>query len=68
MVLGGADALGPWFGTGFDRGLALVLVVTGLIGTMIIVLALRSAPYAGAPRRTSTPGSRPRPTSDLEKR
>jgi MFS transporter, DHA3 family, multidrug efflux protein len=41
----GAENLGPWFGTGADRGLALVFVVTGVIGMVVTVLALRSAPY-----------------------
>jgi DHA3 family multidrug efflux protein-like MFS transporter len=52
----GADTIGPWFGTGADRGLALVFVVTGVIGLLATLLALRSRPYhrltrsyAGAP-------------------
>jgi DHA3 family multidrug efflux protein-like MFS transporter len=41
----GADTIGPWFGTGTDRGLALVFVVTGLVGMVATVLALRSRSY-----------------------
>lgn len=41
----GADTLGSWFGTGADRGLALIFVITGIVGILITVLALRSAPY-----------------------
>ena len=41
----GAENLGPWFGTGADRGLALVFVITGIVGMVVTVLALRSAPY-----------------------
>jgi DHA3 family multidrug efflux protein-like MFS transporter len=41
----GARAIGGWFGTGPDRGLALVFVVTALIGLLVTVLALLSAPY-----------------------
>ena len=41
----GADTLGPWFGTGADRGLALVFVVTGLLGLLTTLLALRSRSY-----------------------
>jgi len=41
----GADALGPWFGTGADRGLALIFTVTGLLGLVATVLALRSPAY-----------------------
>jgi len=41
----GARAIGGWFGTGADRGLALVFVLTGILGLIATVLALRSVPY-----------------------
>ncbi|MDP1793645.1 MAG: MFS transporter, partial [Acidimicrobiales bacterium] len=41
----GADAIGSWFGTGPDRGIALVFVATGVIGVIVTLLALRSGPY-----------------------
>jgi DHA3 family multidrug efflux protein-like MFS transporter len=41
----GARVIGGWFGTGADRGLALVFVLTGLIGLVATILALRSRPY-----------------------
>ncbi|MFC7534355.1 MFS transporter [Actinoplanes sp. GCM10030250] len=41
----GARILGPWFGTGPDRGLGLVFVLTGIIGIIATSLALVSAPY-----------------------
>ena len=41
----GADAIGGWFGTGADRGMALVFVLTGVIGLVVTVLALRSRFY-----------------------
>jgi DHA3 family multidrug efflux protein-like MFS transporter len=41
----GARAIGGWFGTGPDRGLALVFVVTALVGLLVTVLALLSSPY-----------------------
>ncbi|MEV4413758.1 MFS transporter [Catellatospora sp. NPDC049609] len=41
----GADTIGGWFGVGADRGLALVFVLTGVLGLAATVLALRSAPY-----------------------
>jgi len=41
----GADTIGPWFGTGADRGLALVFVVTGVLGLLTTLLALRSRSY-----------------------
>ncbi|WP_431917768.1 MFS transporter [Nonomuraea jabiensis] len=41
----GARAIGDWFGTGADRGLALVFMLTGVIGLIATALALRSRPY-----------------------
>ncbi|OLL73304.1 Multidrug resistance protein [Pseudonocardia sp. Ae168_Ps1] len=47
MSDGGADAraIGGWFGTGTDRAIALVFVVTGLLGLMATLAALASRPY-----------------------
>jgi MFS transporter, DHA3 family, multidrug efflux protein len=41
----GADLIGGWFGTGPDRGLALVFTLTGIIGMIVAVIALRSRQY-----------------------
>ncbi len=41
----GVDLLGPWFGTGTDRGLALLFTAAGLIGLVVTVLAMRSRSY-----------------------
>lgn len=41
----GARSIGGWFGTGPDRGIALVFTVAGLVGVFVAVLALRSRPY-----------------------
>jgi DHA3 family multidrug efflux protein-like MFS transporter len=41
----GARTIGGWFGTGADRGLALVFVLTGILGVIATILALRSRPY-----------------------
>jgi DHA3 family multidrug efflux protein-like MFS transporter len=52
----GADLIGSWFGTGQERGIALVFVLTGVIGLIVTLLALGSrfyrqlsARYAEAP-------------------
>jgi DHA3 family multidrug efflux protein-like MFS transporter len=42
----GARTIGSWFGTGPDRGIALVFVLTGVIGLIVTSLALRSRFYA----------------------
>ena len=41
----GAEAIGHWFGTGPDRGMALVFTVTGLLGVILTLLALGSRSY-----------------------
>jgi MFS transporter, DHA3 family, multidrug efflux protein len=41
----GADQIGSWFGTGPDRGIALVFVLLGIIGLAVTILALASRPY-----------------------
>jgi MFS transporter, DHA3 family, multidrug efflux protein len=41
----GADQIGSWFGTGPDRGIALVFLLIGIIGLAVTILALASRPY-----------------------
>ena len=41
----GAHTIGPWFGTGPDRGIALVFVVIGILGLIATVLAMNSRYY-----------------------
>ena len=41
----GARAIGGWFGTGADRAIALVFVVSGLVGVLATLLALASRAY-----------------------
>jgi MFS transporter, DHA3 family, multidrug efflux protein len=41
----GVALLGPWFGSGADRGLALLFTVTGLIGLVGTLLAMRTQTY-----------------------
>jgi DHA3 family multidrug efflux protein-like MFS transporter len=41
----GVDLIGPWFGTGMDRGLALLFTFAGLIGLTVTLLAMRSYSY-----------------------
>lgn len=42
----GVDLLGTWFGTGMDRGIALLFTVTGLIGLIATLIAMRSRSYS----------------------
>ena len=41
----GVELLGPWFGTGTDRGIALLFMVAGTIGLIVTLLAMRSFSY-----------------------
>ena len=41
----GATLIGGWFGTGADRGLALLFTVAGAIGLVVTLLAMRTAAY-----------------------
>lgn len=41
----GARSIGGWFGTGPDRGIALVFTIAGLVGVVVAIAALRSRPY-----------------------
>jgi DHA3 family multidrug efflux protein-like MFS transporter len=42
----GVDLLGWWFGTGMDRGIALLFTVTGIIGLIVTLAAMRTRAYA----------------------
>jgi MFS transporter, DHA3 family, multidrug efflux protein len=42
---GGADAIGGWFGTGPERGLALMFTVAGMLGVIATLLAWSSKSY-----------------------
>jgi DHA3 family multidrug efflux protein-like MFS transporter len=41
----GVDLIGGWFGTGTDRGIALLFTVTGLIGLTVTLIAMQSSSY-----------------------
>jgi MFS transporter, DHA3 family, multidrug efflux protein len=41
----GVNLIGGWFGTGADRGIALVFTVTGMIGLVVTLIAMRSKYY-----------------------
>ena len=47
----GVDMIGSWFGTGTDRGLALLFTVAGMIGLTVTLLAMRSIAYRSLSER-----------------
>jgi MFS transporter, DHA3 family, multidrug efflux protein len=47
----GADTIGTWFGTGPERGMALIFIVAGFIGLVVTIFALNSRPYRNLSHR-----------------
>jgi MFS transporter, DHA3 family, multidrug efflux protein len=41
----GVDLIGDWFGTGPDRGMALLFILAGLIGLIVTLVAMQSNAY-----------------------
>lgn len=41
----GVDLIGGWFGTGADRGMALVFTLTGIIGLCVTLISMNTKPY-----------------------
>lgn len=41
----GVALIGSWFGTGADRGIALVFITAGVLGTIVSLLAFASQAY-----------------------
>jgi DHA3 family multidrug efflux protein-like MFS transporter len=41
----GAETIGSWFGTGQPRAIALIFTITGIIGFIVTLIAMRSRSY-----------------------
>jgi DHA3 family multidrug efflux protein-like MFS transporter len=41
----GVDLIGPWFGTGENRALALLFTLSGIIGLVVTLIAMRTRSY-----------------------
>jgi DHA3 family multidrug efflux protein-like MFS transporter len=55
----GVDLIGGWFGTGTDRGIALLFTVAGLLGLVVTLLAMRSYTYRVLSQSYHTQSLRP---------
>jgi DHA3 family multidrug efflux protein-like MFS transporter len=56
----GADVLGPWFGTGPERGLALLFTIAGILGLVLTLVAFTTRHYRGLSRHyLETPAAGP---------
>ncbi|MBA3469119.1 MAG: MFS transporter [Herpetosiphonaceae bacterium] len=53
----GVELIGGWFGSGSDRGIALVFTITGIIGLGMTLLALRSRFYRRLSQRYLSGGA-----------
>ena len=53
----GATLIGPWFGTGPDRGMALVFIAAGIIGLVVTAVCMRSRAYGVLSARYAEPAS-----------
>ena len=52
MTVGaGVELIGGWFGTGADRGIALVFTLTGIIGLIVTLIAMNTKYYGLLSRR-----------------
>ncbi|MDF2734717.1 MAG: putative multidrug resistance protein [Chloroflexota bacterium] len=61
-----AESIGSWFGTGPDRGMALIFIVAGTIGLIVTLLALRSGPYRSLSNRYAAASSEPIGQANVE--
>jgi DHA3 family multidrug efflux protein-like MFS transporter len=63
----GAEAIGGWFGTGMDRGIALVFVICGVLGLIMTTYALNSRFYRQLSERyLSSPAAVDSPASSRQ--
>jgi MFS transporter, DHA3 family, multidrug efflux protein len=51
----GVQLIGSWFGTGTDRGIALVFLVAGMLGLVVTLVAMRSFTYRTLSRSYHSP-------------
>lgn len=47
----GAETIGSWFGTGPERGIALIFMAAGLIGFAVTLLTMQLSPYQRLSKR-----------------
>ena len=62
----GADAIGGWFGTGPDRGMALIFIAAGSIGLVVTFVALNSRPYKHLSRSYAAKNSDPESLEEVK--
>lgn len=63
----GAQAIGDWFGTGTARGIAIVFIVTGIIGLIATLLAFRTKYYKQLSKKYLSAPAMPVELQDITK-
>jgi DHA3 family multidrug efflux protein-like MFS transporter len=61
----GVDLIGGWFGTGADRGIALVFTLTGIIGLIMTLIAMNTKYFHLLSERYLTDKNNPLPRPEL---
>jgi DHA3 family multidrug efflux protein-like MFS transporter len=61
----GVDMIGDWFGTGANRGLALLFTAAGLIGLAVTLLAMQSPSYRSLSAIYQKPDPEAEPTGAI---
>ena len=61
----GVDLIGGWFGTGADRGIALVFTLTGIIGLIMTLIAMSTKYFKLLSDRYMTDKNNPLPRPEL---
>lgn len=51
----GVELIGTWFGTGTARGLALLFVVTGILGLIVTLVAMKTSAYKALSEKFKRP-------------
>ena len=62
----GADAIGEWFGTGPERGMALIFIAAGFIGLAASIVALNSRAYRDLSESYASSKSDPEALEDVK--
>jgi DHA3 family multidrug efflux protein-like MFS transporter len=63
----GAELLGPWFGTGPERGLALLFTIAGVLGLALTLIAFTTRHYRGLSRHyLEAPADEPTAEPEVE--
>lgn len=58
----GADAIGDWYGTTPERGMAIVFSITGVLGVVLTLFAFNSRPYRQLSKAYEADGGTASPT------